>query len=679
MPGDFPVAAPSGRVTPSSQARQVFLPTTIDPDLHVRDFDRDYGNSKSLPTPLKHPNGLAMHVIEHAAISAEGDLAVRQPETTTTTYPPRKSSKMNMTDQVSSDSARSPPSSSRSIRSFETGQTSTIPPLQARGQLDENDLLEPLIEDDPRSFDLVAPPTGEIQTYSLESRSEQLFSKEHLKIIFDDPSLLLKFTAFLSSYRPESVPILIYYLDATKALKAIQYSNAVAEALEPLDGFEFTLTQARATTNSVLEDKAAQAFGQLVREDFPAYITYLYVKVVSVSITKRVTGTMAPHLREASEGLAEVFCLTDPSRPDNPIVFASEEFHRTTQYGMDYVIGRNCRFLQGPRTNPFSVKRLKDRVKAGKDHSEVFLNYRRDGSPFLNLLMVSPLVDSRGQIRYYIGAQVDVSNLVKECTSLESLQLLLEQEQKRQEGYVEDEDKDEFQELSEMLNMAELDTVRRWGGRMHREQVDDNSDKASIGPWHRPRLLLKDHSPEPVERVPLPQPHLEVSRLNGRLHGVYQNYLLIRPFPSLRILFASPSLRVPGILQSPFMARVGGTSRVREELTHALAEGRGVTAKIRWITSNADEGRSRWIHCTPLLGSNQQIGVWMVVLIDDDKDTSTRKWRQAPPVAPHNGSSYPRRKASREPMPDPNFDADQMYTARAESINSTSSPYSVRL
>lgn len=41
-------------------------------------------------------------------------------------------------------------------------------------------------------------------------------------------------------------------------------------------------------------------------------------------VLKLYAGTLAPHLREASEGLAEVFCLTDPSRPDNPIVFASE-------------------------------------------------------------------------------------------------------------------------------------------------------------------------------------------------------------------------------------------------------------------------------------------------------------------------------------------------------------------
>jgi len=105
---------------------------------------------------------------------------------------------------------------------------------------------------------------------------------------------------------------------------------------------------------------------------------------VTVSIRHRIKGLPRP----ASEGLAEVFCLTDPSRPDNPIVFMTEEFNRTTQYGVDYVIGRNCRFLQGPSTNPFSVKRIRDRLNAGMEHYETFLNYRRDGSPFMNLVMV---------------------------------------------------------------------------------------------------------------------------------------------------------------------------------------------------------------------------------------------------------------------------------------------------
>lgn len=96
---------------------------------------------------------------------------------------------------------------------------------------------------------------------------------------------------------------------------------------------------------------------------------------------------------------------------------------------------------------------------------------------------------------------------------------------------------------------------------------------------------------------------------------------------------------MPGILQSPFLDKIGGSTRVREELSAALAEGRGVTAKVRWVTKADEDGRNRWIHCTPLLGSNSLIGVWMVVLVDDDQELS-RRWKQAPPVAPHRGRIY---------------------------------------
>ena len=220
-------------------------------------------------------------------------------------------------------------SSADSVISYESVApsivTQQLAPLQQKGGvLDDGDRLSPLLEDDPQSFDLVCAPIENHRQFSLENRSEQLFSKQHLEAIFADTASLLRFTSFLSVARPKSVPTLIYYLDALKALRAINYANAVAEALEPIDGLEFTDTPARTTINTVLEEKANRAFDILVRDDLPAFITHVFIQIVSVSIAKRVTGNLPPMLREASEGLAEVFCLTDPSRTDNPIIFASE-------------------------------------------------------------------------------------------------------------------------------------------------------------------------------------------------------------------------------------------------------------------------------------------------------------------------------------------------------------------
>jgi hypothetical protein len=183
-----------------------------------------------------------------------------------------------------------------------------------------------LLEDDPESFDLVAPDETELRKgeFPLETQADELFSREHLEAIFQDTPSLLQFTTFLSQTKPKTVPILIYYLDALKSIRAINYANAVAEALEPLDGYEFTQHPPRPTVNAILEEKARLAFDVLVRDALPAFITHIFTQVVSVSIQKRITGNLPPLLRESSEGLAEVFCLTDPSRADNPIIFASE-------------------------------------------------------------------------------------------------------------------------------------------------------------------------------------------------------------------------------------------------------------------------------------------------------------------------------------------------------------------
>lgn len=140
----------------------------------------------------------------------------------------------------------------------------------------------------------------------------------------------------------------------------------------------------------------------------------------------------------------------------------------------------------------------------------------------MNLLMVAPLCDSRGKIRYHIGAQVDVSGLVKDCTDLESLQRLVVRQQ--QQGPCNEPVNgaqgtgDEFQELSEMLNIGELDTVRKWGGRMHREYQDDEDEISRNGPAHHmPRLLLKESNVTDNRSFKID------ARGSGRLSGIYQN------------------------------------------------------------------------------------------------------------------------------------------------------------
>lgn len=307
------------------------------------------------------------------------------------------------------------------------------------------------------------------------------------------------------------------------------------------------------------------------------------------------------------------------------------EFARTTHYGTRHCIGRNCRFLQGPRTSPHSVRRLKEAVKHGKEHTEVFLNYRRDGQPFLNLLMFAPLHDSQGVIRYFIGAQIDISGLVKDCTSLEAFRELNERKSNEEEtgDDANAELKDGLRGMVELFNEQEVDEVRKHAGTFHNDLygIDDQSEVESMISAARTRLILDDTT-DGLTTGDIPYDingSSDATTSNntvGQLKGVYKHYLLVRPAPSLRILFTSPSLRIPGILQSSFVDRIGGSSRIKSELIQALHQGRGVTAKIHWLIrpyaeiEDVSDGRPRWVHCTPLLNHRGQIGVWMIILLD---------------------------------------------------------------
>jgi hypothetical protein len=131
----------------------------------------------------------------------------------------------------------------------------------------------------------------------------------------------------------------------------------------------------------------------------------------------------------------------------------------------------------------------------------------------MNLLMIAPLLDSRGTLRYFIGAQIDVSGLVMDGTELEAFQRMMAQEEGREEKQ---QPKDEFQALSEMFNNTELDTVRKFGGNMHREHLIDQAD---ANMRHKPRVLIQDQSTFDAHRVEQPAPKLE----GGRLAGPYRH------------------------------------------------------------------------------------------------------------------------------------------------------------
>lgn len=97
--------------------------------------------------------------------------------------------------------------------------------------------------------------------------------------------------------------------------------------------------------------------------------------------------------------------ISNPHLPDNPMIYVSDEFERQTGYAAEEAIGRNCRFLQGPGTDPHAVEAIRQALKAQTTFTIDILNYRKDGTPFTNRLRIRPLLDDKGDLMYFIGAQ----------------------------------------------------------------------------------------------------------------------------------------------------------------------------------------------------------------------------------------------------------------------------------
>lgn len=105
----------------------------------------------------------------------------------------------------------------------------------------------------------------------------------------------------------------------------------------------------------------------------------------------------------------EGITIADASLPDNPLIYANAGFERLTGYPVSEVLGRNCRFLQGPGTDPEAAAALRDAIREKRAVTVQLLNYRKDGAPFWNRLSITPVLDGSGAVTHFIGVQSDVT------------------------------------------------------------------------------------------------------------------------------------------------------------------------------------------------------------------------------------------------------------------------------
>lgn len=100
--------------------------------------------------------------------------------------------------------------------------------------------------------------------------------------------------------------------------------------------------------------------------------------------------------------------VTNPQLPDNPIISCNAAFMELTGYDEAQIVGRNCRFLSGPETEPWVTERISKAVSERRPTLVEILNYKKDGTPFRNALLVAPLFDEQGQLEFFLGSQVEL-------------------------------------------------------------------------------------------------------------------------------------------------------------------------------------------------------------------------------------------------------------------------------
>lgn len=101
--------------------------------------------------------------------------------------------------------------------------------------------------------------------------------------------------------------------------------------------------------------------------------------------------------------------IADLRRPDNPLIYVNDHFERLTGYPQTEILGRNCRFLQGPDTEPGPVGAMREAIDAGEPAVVTLQNYRRDGTPFWNRVELIPVREADGTLTHFLGFQRDVT------------------------------------------------------------------------------------------------------------------------------------------------------------------------------------------------------------------------------------------------------------------------------
>jgi PAS domain S-box-containing protein len=126
-------------------------------------------------------------------------------------------------------------------------------------------------------------------------------------------------------------------------------------------------------------------------------------------------------LERAVTASTNAIVITDPNRPDDPLVYVNPAFERTTGYAAGEAVGRNCRFLQGEDRDQPALQELRAAIHEGRHCTVVLRNYRKDGTLFWNELSVYPVRDEEGRVMHFVGVQNDITERIRAEESLSEM------------------------------------------------------------------------------------------------------------------------------------------------------------------------------------------------------------------------------------------------------------------